>query len=426
VTGTPVLVKSVEKALISVTELAPVPRDAIDANGYNEATLQEIVDSAPRVLGVRQFLPTARTAVSLGREIPLDLGGKQGFIDNLLATDSGHLVLVETKLWRNPQALREVVAQVLHYGSALMSLLLENLEDAIRRQCSNSPNRLGPSESISDRVMKHAEGGVGAAAFEDRLERQLRAGEILFLVVGDGVHQSVERLAGWLGELKALPFSIGLIELPLFRLPTSELLVVPRTLLRTKEVARHVVVVNVTNETSGRIETVLKEELTLETGGTKTSATRLPVQPRISEEGLIAASAKLNSDGAVVLTTLLRLLREAAFDIRETAKWIQFGLNDPEGGPFLGMIGLGEANMYAQQAVRLFDLVGADAVAEHRKRLNLIGHFYTPEGESDPKRGGAGWLMPRYEELAGREQALVDELARFRDFARSKLESQSP
>jgi hypothetical protein len=86
---------------------------------HHESLLQKVIDDRPNILPIREFYPGVANLFSLGREIPVETGSGQGFIDNLLVTDDGRLVLVETKLWRNPQALREVVAQTLQYGMAL-------------------------------------------------------------------------------------------------------------------------------------------------------------------------------------------------------------------------------------------------------------------------------------------------------------------
>jgi hypothetical protein len=94
----------------------------MDHNGtadYQEWLLQKLIDEHPGILPICDFCPGVANLFSLGREIPVDIGGGQGFIDNLLVTDDGRLVLVETKLWRNPEALREVVAQTLQYGMAV-------------------------------------------------------------------------------------------------------------------------------------------------------------------------------------------------------------------------------------------------------------------------------------------------------------------
>ena len=47
--------------------------------------------------------------------------GNSGYIDNLYISSGGYPIVVETKLWRNPQARREVLSQVLDYTKELTS-----------------------------------------------------------------------------------------------------------------------------------------------------------------------------------------------------------------------------------------------------------------------------------------------------------------
>ena len=80
-----------------------LPRYAMqgDTNRYNEDLLQKLVAECPSLLPVKDFLPTTTSLYSLGVEIGVDIGGQSGYIDNLLITNEGRLVIVETKLWRN-------------------------------------------------------------------------------------------------------------------------------------------------------------------------------------------------------------------------------------------------------------------------------------------------------------------------------------
>ena len=48
-----------------------------------------------------------------------ELNTLAGPIDNFMVTPSGLPVLVECKLWRNPEARREVVSQILDYAKEL-------------------------------------------------------------------------------------------------------------------------------------------------------------------------------------------------------------------------------------------------------------------------------------------------------------------
>src|SRR6266853_4456842 len=87
------------------------------AQAYQECALQEVIDRWPSILPITDFYPSVEGVCSLGREIPIPVAdGAEGYIDNLLVTDDAHLVIVETKLWRNPEALREVIAQALQYS----------------------------------------------------------------------------------------------------------------------------------------------------------------------------------------------------------------------------------------------------------------------------------------------------------------------
>ena len=57
-----------------------------------------------------------------------------GPIDNLLVTPAGLPVLVECKLWRNPQARREVVGQILDYAKELSRWSSSDLQREVRRR----------------------------------------------------------------------------------------------------------------------------------------------------------------------------------------------------------------------------------------------------------------------------------------------------
>jgi hypothetical protein len=70
------------------------------------------------------------------------LATSNGYIDNLLMTPSGDIAIVETKLFRNPQARRAVLAQVLDYATALFGMDYAGFEKAVLT-ASFAP-RIGP------------------------------------------------------------------------------------------------------------------------------------------------------------------------------------------------------------------------------------------------------------------------------------------
>ena len=78
-----------------------------------EDFLQDALNKNPQVLPVGELDPSFTPLVTLGREIAC--------IDNLFISPTGKMTVVETKLWRNPEATREVVGQILEYATKLGS-----------------------------------------------------------------------------------------------------------------------------------------------------------------------------------------------------------------------------------------------------------------------------------------------------------------
>ena len=73
--------------------------------------MQEILFRYPLLLPIKEVDESFCPLISLGREI--------AGIDNLYISPTGLLTIVETKLWRNPEAHRTVVAQILDYAKKL-------------------------------------------------------------------------------------------------------------------------------------------------------------------------------------------------------------------------------------------------------------------------------------------------------------------
>jgi len=157
-----------------------------------------------------------------------------GWVDILLCTPRGRLCVIEVKLWRNPEARRKVVGQILEYATELSRWSYEDLQ----RQVSRATGR--PGNALHELVAEaHPE--VEEASFVDAVSRSLRAGDFLLLVVGDGIREGVERIADYLEGSHSLAFTFGLIELALFRLREDEVLVQPRVLARTAILQRTVI-----------------------------------------------------------------------------------------------------------------------------------------------------------------------------------------
>jgi hypothetical protein len=87
-------------------------KSAAQSADYDEAWLQRLIMAHPRLLPVDQIEPAFADLVPICMELPTP----SGYLDNLLVTASGDLALVECKLWRNPEARREVIGQIIDYA----------------------------------------------------------------------------------------------------------------------------------------------------------------------------------------------------------------------------------------------------------------------------------------------------------------------
>lgn len=107
-------------------ELAPIE---LASGAFDEAWIQKLVFDHPATIPIRQIEPGFGSLISVCCELPT----AHGYIDNLMMTSSGDIVIVEAKLWRNPQARREVVAQALDYASCLFRMSYEEFERAVKK-----------------------------------------------------------------------------------------------------------------------------------------------------------------------------------------------------------------------------------------------------------------------------------------------------
>lgn len=201
-----------------------------------EQPLRDLIFAYPAILPFDELEP------GIGRVIPVaievNLPGA-GFIDVLLISEHGRLIIVECKLWRNPQARREVVGQVLDYARELSRYAYEDLQRVVS-------SRLHARGNVLYELAQQAGTQMTEAAFVDRITRDLRAGRFLLLIVGDGITEGTQRIGEYLGAQAGLAFDFGLIEMAEYRFEdrvtgTLQRIMQPRLLARTAVIERHVI-----------------------------------------------------------------------------------------------------------------------------------------------------------------------------------------
>ena len=212
-------------------ELTRVPLRASSADiGVDEAILQDLLFRFPQALPIQDIDPTYAGAVPVCRE----LGTDAGRLDALYVNCLGRLTLTEFKLWRNPQARREVIGQILDYAKELASWGYEDLQGRVSLA-------LGRKGNVLYDLVRERHPEVDEAAFCDNVTRHLKRGEFLMLIVGDGIREGVEKIVDFVQGHSGLHFNLALVEAALWRDGARRLIVQPRVLAQTEIVKRDVV-----------------------------------------------------------------------------------------------------------------------------------------------------------------------------------------
>jgi len=212
-------------------------KNASDNAPYDEAWLQNLIMRHPSLLPVDQIEPAFTTLVPVCVELPVG----SGFLDNLLVTPAGDLALIECKLWRNPEARRDVVAQILEYASTMSNWTYESLQEAINRTKPIDASDVAATRKLYEVVS--AKGEIDESSFHDAVSRNLKRGRFLLLIVGDGIREGVESMARFLQQYAGFHFTLALVEIALFEV-AGGYIAQPRVLAKTTNIDRGIVTLN--------------------------------------------------------------------------------------------------------------------------------------------------------------------------------------
>jgi hypothetical protein len=217
---------------------------------FDERFLQELLASNPELLPAASIRHDVGKLLCIGREV----GVPSGSIDNLYLSTAGYPVLVETKLWRNPQARREVLSQTLDYIKDLVLLDFEWFEAQWKIHMAGTPHQ---DVSLLERLSKLAEEEIDEREFIDRVNHALARGDILAMIVGDGIQSRLQELVSHLcKDLPHLRYALALCELPFFQLGDSDsdgMIVVPRIVSNVEPVQRAYVRVDIADNLAGKV-----------------------------------------------------------------------------------------------------------------------------------------------------------------------------
>ncbi|PMM84843.1 hypothetical protein [Vibrio breoganii] len=230
----------------SVQRLQRVELQAIGI--YDEKWLQQLIFVNADLLPFYEIDADYTGAVP----VCMELATKSGRVDCIYVTPSGRLVIVETKLYRNPQSRREVIGQILDYAKDLMNLSYDDLDTKV---CA-----VNGGLSLFDMVRASGH-EVLEAAFIDSVQRNLSKGRVLLLVVGDGIREGAFEIKDFLNSNASMEFSFGMVEMQIFHMPDEQLLVNPQVMHKTEITERRVISINqVSHEVTEKLESNNKQK----------------------------------------------------------------------------------------------------------------------------------------------------------------------
>ncbi len=229
----------------------PLDRIPLGESTFSERKLQEVLSKYPELLAVDQVDPVFAPAVCIGKETATGAGP----LDVLYISPQGYLTIVETKLWRNPQARREVIAQVVDYAKQIARWDYARLEEAFLQYAKAQAIN---AKSLYDFVCEASQEDVEEIPFIDSVERNLRQGRFLMLIVGDGIHENVASMASYLLTTPNLNFNLQLMEIACYGMPdgNGSVMLVPSIIARTVEVERAVVRIEMSSEAEKKVNVI--------------------------------------------------------------------------------------------------------------------------------------------------------------------------
>lgn len=193
---------------------------------FTEDLLQRLIYEEPDLLSTWEIDANYTQLISLGREVSV----KSGSIDVLYLAPHGGLCIVETKLWRNPEAHRTVVAQIIDYAKDLSNMsFLEFCETITKMKGERSIETF--INSIREKLRD-----INEIELQHNVTEVLTHGRFLLLIVGDKIYPEVALLTESIQSAPHLEFNLVLAELSFYHLgdeTDSDLLVVSNLVGRT-------------------------------------------------------------------------------------------------------------------------------------------------------------------------------------------------
>jgi len=173
-----------------------------------EDILQKHIADLPSLISLETVTDETISFVTIGAEWPAGTGRA----DIVLIGSDGVLTIVETKLSRNPESRREVIAQLLEYAAYLSEWTIYEVQSRAEEflQSDKCPGRYRNKtfDRLLDDFLEDADESVDS--FKGRIEQNLRQGRMRLVVAVDEVGEQAQKIVTFLNSYSS--FDIYLLQ----------------------------------------------------------------------------------------------------------------------------------------------------------------------------------------------------------------------
>lgn len=210
---------------------APSSNYRFASEGSHLISPQAILASNPQmVLDIPDIDIQADDKVLVMREYPTS----RGPIDILVITSNADIVIVETKLLRNSESHRTVVAQAIDYAKALTN---ETTNDIV--------SKLGKSNICDKALLADLK---SSDFWRATLSKNAATGNFQIVILGDEIHPNVIGMVESIQSAPHLAFTLYLAELCPVSFGEGTVIVTPRVISKTLEIERSVIRIEIDHE----------------------------------------------------------------------------------------------------------------------------------------------------------------------------------
>lgn len=203
--------------------------------GQDKISPQEIIAKFPELI---LSVPALETPNFETNFVAREFSTRRGSIDIVVITENADIVLIETKLLRNPESHRTVVAQAIDYAKAFTEVDIENIKGQLLKSsnASYSDGQLVEETFRQDR-------------FCAALDRNIKTGNFKIIIAGDGIHPNILGMVESIQSAPHLAYTVYLIELSPHNIDDNNIVFHPKIVANTTEIERSVIKLEIDHKT---------------------------------------------------------------------------------------------------------------------------------------------------------------------------------